>query len=158
MKEMSTESNKIHFPAIDIVRFLCAFLVVAIHTAPFSSYHQTISNGFNNFLCRVAVPFYFGATGFFLCEKYKNSEFKFSYILPYLKKILIIYIAWTILYLSKIILMIRTFEGGITAGIMERIKLTVFSGSIVHLWYFTALLFAVSFLAFLFSRQLSMNE
>lgn len=148
-----TELNRKYYPTIDLVKFFCAFLVVAVHTAPFSSYHQTISNGFMNYICRIAVPFYFASSGFLLFEKYKDTDFKFRNIIPYLLKILLIYVVWTLLYLRPILKSIRTNPNGIAAGILERLKLAVLSGSYIHLWYLPALIFAVALIAFLLSRK-----
>lgn len=60
------------FNGIDIVKFICAFLVCIIHIPPF----KIDLFGFNNFnfwlqnyLCRIAVPFYFTASGFLLFRK-----------------------------------------------------------------------------------------
>lgn len=58
--------------SIDIARLFAAILVVAIHTQAitwFSSY----SNGNIQILTRVAVPFFFCTSGYFLHKNYINS-------------------------------------------------------------------------------------
>ena len=55
---------------IDLTKFLCTFLVIAIHFPPFSQVHfqsaDTMNFVLSMVLARIAVPFFFMATGYFL--------------------------------------------------------------------------------------------
>ncbi len=58
---------------IDLVKFLCSLLVMAVHIYPFRDYPQSLGTPLNFFmqvyLARPAVPFFFLCTGFFLFGK-----------------------------------------------------------------------------------------
>ena len=85
-----------NYCGIDLVKFLCTFLVIAIHFHPFSPAHfqsaDTLNFVFSQVLARVAVPFFFIATGFFLLGTDDVDR-----VLRHSMKILRIYAAWTML-------------------------------------------------------------
>ena len=62
-----------YYPGIDIIKFIGAFLVIMIHTTPFAENQGgsvlTLNEFFKDYICRIAVPFYFVAAGFFLFKK-----------------------------------------------------------------------------------------
>ena len=43
--------------SLDIAKFICAILILVIHTNPFGSYSNLLSFGFRNIICVIAVPF-----------------------------------------------------------------------------------------------------
>lgn len=76
---------------IDILKFLLCFVVIAIHThiAPNGSY---LNNLFN--LC---VPIYFSISGYYIFQKAEtNGE---AYINHTIKRYLLLYLRWSIIYL-----------------------------------------------------------
>ena len=83
------KSNEIKsFSCIDIMKFIMAIFVVAIHTNPFVNFqNQYISRFFNN-LFQVAVPFFFLATGFLLQKKMEclTKELKLDILTKYILK------------------------------------------------------------------------
>ena len=70
---------------IDIAKFLCAILVVAIHTHPLQ-YGTTLDYYFNCF-CRIAVPFFFVSSSYFYYTKGGQ-------IVKSLRRLLILYMCW----------------------------------------------------------------
>ena len=54
------------YPNIDRFRLLAAWMVVAIHTLPFASFGGAWDDVLTLTLGRVAVPFFFMTSGFFL--------------------------------------------------------------------------------------------
>ena len=54
------------YMAMDIFRVVAALLVITIHTSPLTSFSDTADFLLTRVLARVAVPFFFMATGFFL--------------------------------------------------------------------------------------------
>ena len=54
------------YKGIELFRVAAAFLVVAIHTSPLAAYSDTADFVFTRVIARVAVPFFFMATGFFV--------------------------------------------------------------------------------------------
>lgn len=86
---------------IDIIKFICAFLVVAIHVAPFSEKAFSNANAlnflFSQVLCRVAVPFYFAASGFLLFRNMGDGKVDWMRIKKYCFKLLRLYGLWSVL-------------------------------------------------------------
>ena len=124
------------FNGIDIVKFICAFLVCAIHIQPFNvellgveklSY---LNFGLQQYLCRIAVPFYFTASGFLLFRKTEFINLNESRIKSYCFKILRLLGTWTLL---------------------------LFVGGSAQLWYLGALVLAVIILNVLIKKNISMR-
>lgn len=60
---------KQNYNAVDLIMLMCAILVVAIHIAPFGTDSTGVLAGLNwvfqSYLARIAVPFFFIASGYF---------------------------------------------------------------------------------------------
>lgn len=86
---------------IDLVKFICAYLVVSIHIAPFPYHLFGIGTALNFYfqqtLCRLAVPFYFIASGYFLFRKMDVHNPDGERIKDYCFKILRFIGIWSIL-------------------------------------------------------------
>lgn len=99
-----TESKKSNYNSIDLFKFLCAFLVFAIHIQPFPAEAIAYAGYLNiltqKYICRLAVPFYFTASGFFLFRKTNTDKIDFSVIKNYCFKILCLYGIWSIISYS----------------------------------------------------------
>ena len=124
------------FNGIDVVKFVCAFLVCIIHIKPFNVELLGIDKlsylnfGLQKYFCRVAVPFYFTASGFLLFRKLDFSNLNISRIKNYCFKILRLLGTWTFLL----------FVGG--------------SG---QLWYLGALVLAIIILSVLIKKGIPMR-
>lgn len=95
---------------IDVVKFLCALLIVTAHFITENAENKVPS--FVNYfvsLYVIVVPFFFVCGGYFLFRKiFSEREKGKVYIKNYLKKILIMYLAWSAVYvLFKIAAWIR---------------------------------------------------
>lgn len=72
--------DKKQYPVIDIAKFIFCLCIVAIHTELTLCIPDPAGYMINKAICRVAVPFFFLASGFFfqknLCRKvdYKNEN------------------------------------------------------------------------------------
>jgi surface polysaccharide O-acyltransferase-like enzyme len=65
-KALSLSENRTkHYNCIDLIKFICALFVVSIHVSPFASYNSFINYGLKNYIARIAVPFFFVASGYF---------------------------------------------------------------------------------------------
>lgn len=63
------ENDKIkdgYIPSIDLMRVICAFMVVAIHIVPFDRINENIRYILIEIIPRIAVPFFFVVSGFFV--------------------------------------------------------------------------------------------
>ena len=127
-------------PALDRFRIAAAVLVAAIHTSPLTTYTADGDFFLTRVLARLAVPFFFLVTGYFLSRSEWNSLPRF------LKKTGLLYLAAMLFYLP-LNLYSRNLSGwqNIVRGIL-------FDGTFYHLWYFPAVLLG-SLLAFLLSRK-----
>ena len=52
--------------SLDLSRWIAAFLVICIHTVPLSSFSRLGNALFVQVVCRLAVPFFFVCSGYFL--------------------------------------------------------------------------------------------
>ena len=78
-----------------------AIVVIAIHVHPFEGYSRTMLLDMYDLLCGCAVPFFFMCTGYFMAQKilYVNYEQQFTVLKRYVKKLLYLYLFWTVVYL-----------------------------------------------------------
>lgn len=115
-----------NFNGIDLVKFLCTFLICIIHTTPFSFEYFKYADICNFFLqkgvCRIAVPFYFVASGFFLFRKIDLNNFDVDRIKNYCFKLIRLWGMWMLLLVL---------------------------GGTYHLWYLSATAVAVMILSVL---------
>ncbi|HAQ06867.1 MAG TPA: hypothetical protein DCR24_04830 [Bacillus bacterium] len=132
---------------IDKLKFFAAIAVVLIHTtgsiqqfglATVANYHVYRP------LLDIAVPFFFAASGYFLSAKNAN------YLPGYVKKILSIYISFTLFYLVYKFIIIITdrlmidapFWNGIQKALQSMTIKGLMNGSLgsFHLWFLAALI------------------
>lgn len=145
---------KNRYSTIDLMKFLFSFLVIAIHTRPFRGTSLYADYFLSDVLSRIAVPFFFAVSGYFLCKKMALFENKSSQILLLFKKTLIIYFTSSLFYF-----IIRIFESGerMLSTPMNYVKDILFYETYYHLWYFHAVLFA-GLVICLLSRRFSMKN
>jgi len=101
-KSKSIVKDKQHYNSIDLFKLLMAFCVVAIHTEPlYQCTNETVVRVYKLFV-DMAVPFFFLVSGFLLSSKMHDTldtNLDLSKVLFQLKKIIKMYIIWTIIYL-----------------------------------------------------------
>lgn len=133
------------FSGIDAFRIPAALLVVAIHTSPFYCLNPTLDFLFTYCIGRIAVPFFFMVTGYFVLAPYlQNTKRNNIALKKYLIKTIGLYGAVSLLYLP-IILYADNWPGSI-GGIL---KMIFFDGTFYHLWYFPASIIGCALLAVL---------
>ncbi len=136
------------YSGIDVVKLVCAFLVIAIHTSPFEQW--SILDAGIGVITRVAVPFYFIAAGFFFFGKENITRRE---LVKYLKRLAILYGVWSIIYLpfyfSRIV-----GSANLAASVLKLVRLVLLDGTYDHLWYFPALVFAI-IITMLLTRKLN---
>lgn len=119
------------YAGLDWFRLIAAFLIVAIHTSPLVSYSRTADFILTRVIARVAVPFFFMTSGFFLISRYGGT----GRLKVFLKRTALIYAAAIILYIP-----INIYNGYFAADnlLPKIIKDLVFDGTFYHLWYLPA--------------------
>lgn len=113
--------------SLDWFRLPAALLVTAIHTSPLSSFSPQADFWLTRVLARIAVPFFFMVSGFFLPDS-------FAKLRKQEKKLFFLYALSIVLYLP-----LNLYAGqlsGITAGAF--LKQLFFDGTFYHLWYLPA--------------------
>ena len=147
------------FKSIDLAKFICAILIIILHTAPFSNYSGILSFGFRNVITVIAVPFFFTASGF-LCfrkvETLQDTKDKNRYVFSYLKRLLFMYLIWSAVYFVFVVINWTRDDFGIFS-VLEYIKDFFFEGSYSTIWFLPALLTAVLIVYFL-SKKLTYKQ
>lgn len=130
--------------SLDIAKFLCAILVLIIHSDPVGSYSKALSFGFRNVICVVAVPFFFATSGYLLREKLGslNTEGdQKQYMWKYLKRLVVIYLFWSAVYFPFVV--VKWLRAGFGIGsVLEYVKDFFFEGSYSTIWFLPALMSA----------------
>ena len=149
--------------SIDFFRCLAVFAVILIHTKPFmfelfrDPSYRLVEYLFNQ-PPRFAVPFFFVTSGYFLAQKYARAAVQSTVCLGYVKRLLFLLVAWSLIYL----ILPSDWETLLKVGYLEHTasKLRplldspwrlVLEGGRVHLWFLSSLICGVVLLT-LFSQ------
>lgn len=114
---------------IEYFRLAAAFLVVAIHCSPLTTYSETADFILTRAVARVAVPFFFMVTGFFALGRPEKLR-------RFLKRTALLYLACILLYLP-----LNLYSGALSGLTpVGALRELLFEGTFYHLWYFPAVL------------------
>lgn len=135
------------YTGIDYFRFLAAMLVVAIHTSPLLSYSEMGDFILTRILARVAVPFFFLTSGFFLFSGDSSQADRWK---AFVKKTAAVYMMAILLYLP-----LNIYNGYFAQDYLlpNIIKDLFFDGTMYHLWYLPASIFGALIGWFLVKRM-----
>ena len=122
------------YGGLDRFRLVAVALVVAVHTGPLLSVSPLANDLLTDILGRLAVPFFFMTTGFFLLPRLEDRGP--AALLPLLNKTGRLYALSILLYLP--LQMFNGFFYGLTPG--ELLRALLLAGFYYHLWYFPAVL------------------
>lgn len=150
VEKAKSDSN---FYGVDIAKVILAVLVVVLHTQAFADFGKPIHYGVH-VLTRVAVPFYFIASGYFLFRGISIDDSGAARVVKYLRKIAKLYIVWTVIY-SPVILKAAVSHSDSAWGVMLRSAKMICVTGYYHLWYLLALI--VSVVVIYFFRKLTQN-
>lgn len=128
------------YKGIDIMKFIMALFVVVLHTHPLQTVNAVADFATADVIARVAVPFFFVASGFLLEKQMSTHHGETSGILKkYIRKLLILYCIWTVIYLPVIICSkIIESEESLAKCIFSAVRDFIFAGSYGQLWYLPA--------------------
>lgn len=159
MEKDSAVMQNINYKLLDLIKFICAFLVIGIHTRPFQAVSDVADKLFYYDISNYAVPFFYACTGYFLIVKQQNKSVH-EKICFRVKKVLRLYVIWSIIYLPL------TFCGWIIEGNREPVYLLrclrnfILVGDNFYswaLWYLNGLVFALIFIDLLL-RKFSIKQ
>ena len=134
-----------------------AIFVVALHAHPFADISADWDYYTSGVLTRLAVPYFFVASGFFLFSKMPVGEISSDKIRRYCIRLGKLLVAWTVIYLP-----IAVYEVWHSADHIQKLlaiaSKTVFRGALIyHLWYLYASIVAVATIYFLCSKGLKLR-
>lgn len=155
-KKPLSECNEIkNFYGIDVTKFICALLVVAIHIAPFGLNEKYNWPNYivQEYLARIAVPFFFISSGFLFFRKIDKDSFSMAKAFKHVLKLIRLYIIWTLIYGYFIIEDMKYRGQGMVRSILMFVKNFVLTGSYLHLWYLPAVIFAISLILILLYKK-----
>lgn len=138
------ENVKERYYQVDVMRFVCAILVISIHTSALYSFGDIPGKVLSLGIARIAVPFFFIASGYFFYERFNHEGYLKAYIIRILKYYLISSIVYT--------LILFTFIKSRNSNIWDLVKNLLFNGVSPSLWFFPALIFSISVL-YLFLKK-----
>lgn len=120
------------YTGIDYFRLVASILIVAIHTSPLSSMNEMCDFILTRIVARVAVPFFFMTSGFFLISRYGNDTKK---LWDFVRKNTRIYGIAILVYLP-----VNVYNGYFRQDnlVPNLLKDIVFDGTLYHLWYLPA--------------------
>lgn len=134
-KNRYTLADKQEYIMIDILKYIATYLVASIHLLPFRG---DFAFWWTQVFCRVAVPFYFIASGYFLYGKLRDKEKLKGYVF----RLAQLYVIYTIIHQA----LIRNYYISLGYRIRECFanffKDFFFEGSYLQFWYFPATIYA----------------
>lgn len=143
---------------LDFAKFICALLVIIIHTDPLGNISELADFYLNNVIARVAVPVFFAISGFLFCRglTFENGRIartaeNRSRLIRTTKKNSLLYAAWSLAYLVIVLPeWYQTGWWGISA-VKDWLHSFLLIGGYFHLWFLLALILAIPALYLLLS-------
>lgn len=122
---------------IDLLKFIMAVCVVAIHTQPLYSVQSIVVQRLFDTITSLAVPYFFSVSGFLLFSKIdadiscrKNMEV----CKRYLSRVLSLYVIWNIIYLPITIFGFKENNMSFARYVLDCIRGFLFIGQQFYSW------------------------
>ena len=128
--------------SLDIGKFVCALFVLFVHANPFGSYTKVLMFGFRNVVGASLLPFFFATSGYLLAKKLgsaQNSAEQNGYMRKYLKRLIQIYLIWSVVYFPFVVVTWMR-EGFSIMLVLEYLRDFFFEGSYSTIWFLPALI------------------
>lgn len=124
------------YRGVDEFRMAAAFMVVAIHIAPLSIVSDRLDFLITYCAFRVAVPFFFMVTGYFVIGPCMADNGRHTAgVRKYYRKSIFLYLGATLLFLP-----VNIYSGNFPQNLWDGLKCFFFDGTFYHLWYFPAVM------------------
>lgn len=146
---MTMPETKTRNCSIDIFRYFCAVLVVAIHTHPLYDVRSSLGYVFTSIVPQISVPFFFATAGYFYMGRLENGQTPFR---PYIRRLLTTYFLWSCLYF--LVDFIQWGHQDLKGFVISCALRFVLKGSHYHFWFFPALMLAVCLATLLYRAGL----
>lgn len=142
--------EKKNYYGIDLLKFIMAVCVVAIHTQPLYSVQSIVVQRLFDTITSLAVPYFFSVSGFLLFSKIdadiscrKNMEV----CKRYLSRVLSLYVIWNIIYLPITIFGFKENNMSFARYVLDCIRGFLFIGQQFYswqLWYLLSVFFVIA--------------
>ncbi|WEK54493.1 MAG: serine racemase VanT catalytic subunit [Candidatus Cohnella colombiensis] len=130
-----------NYAGVDYFRMVAALLVIAIHTGPLTSYSATADFLLTGIVARLAVPFFFIVSGYFLFRNLSGDHTRdWSVVFRFVRRTGWLYLVSILIYVP-----LNVYAGYFTEKltVAELVQDLVFDGTFYHLWYLPALMLGV---------------
>lgn len=143
--------------AIDVFKFICAILVVIIHVSPFKELNEQLYFFLNNVCTRIAVPFFFVCTGYFIFRKFEIYNIDYNKLKKVMIKMISLYFLWVIIYIPVQIYDFSQSNAS-EADIKKYLFQVFFNRGYYQFWYLRALFVALIIISILFYFKVSLKK
>ena len=143
------------YDAVDLAKWLCAWLVMYIHFAPVLTGCLVADRLISEGICSIAVPFFFAVSSFLLFRRMgdpkSQSRENNGRLRKFCKHILVLYTVWAVVYVAYDVF-IRYYNHIDHASPAQYIKDFFLRGSRIHLWYLLSSVYAIPVVYLLMRR------
>ena len=139
-----------NFTAVDLAKFILAFFVISIHTC-YNFFDNSVANTvINSVIIRIAVPFFFVASGFFFFRDivFENGRIKKcpenrAKLFGFLKRTFLLYIVWAVIYFA--FEAFTYIDADLPLALLCKTYLFAFflEGFSGHFWYLIFMVYAI---------------
>lgn len=151
-KSLSNCNDIQSFDAIDVYKFISAILIVAVHVR---FWKGLLPLGLP---AKPSVPFFFMCTGFLIFRRTSPESFSPKIPINFAKKACRQYLLWTLIYSPMILTTFWKNKHQILKTGLRFMRNFLFTGSVAHLWYVTAVIFAVLLTAILLKHRIRIEN
>lgn len=131
---------------VDLLRLVFAIAVVSIHTMAFKSINDDLWIATSMGIARLAVPFFFMVSGYFLYNRIGSEKEPKSTI----KHLLRIYVLWVLIEIIALFPLVLSSLSAPPILIIERL---LFAGVTGSLWYISSLIITIFIISPLLKRD-----
>ena len=159
VEKIAEEKQSSSYKLIDLLKFVCAFLVIGIHTRPFQASSELLDKVFYYDISNYAVPFFYACTGYFLVINHPEETLQ-TKSMSHCIKILKIYLLWSAVYLPLTVCGWFFDDRSGLRYLAFCLRNYVVVGENFYswtLWYLNGLVFAL-FLIGILSKRLSIKQ
>ena len=130
------------YVGVDVMKFVCALLIVFLHTYNYDLGQCGDWTRVN--LSSVGVPFFFIVSGFLYAKGLKRNANKKEYFLHYLKRVFYMYLFWSVLTLpvAWMNVGIAHSDYSLAFKVIYIVRCFIFSGTLGIYWYLLALVYS----------------
>lgn len=146
------ENEVKRYDAVNILRMVCAYLIIVIHLMAFQVFGDGARYVTSEFICRIAVPFFFITAGYFFYPKVNKKGYLKKYILKLIKVYVIALIVSLSIYSVQGVQ--DLYQYLFTGGLRNLLVTFLVNGMPGTLWYLPALIVSIAFVYIFLKKDL----